>query len=158
MAVKQSAITTALWIGDGGSPETFFMVPSVGDVAGPKKSVTTIDVTTQDSPEGYDEFIYSLKSGGTVAFPLEFDPNAIEHNGTATVAGVNAGGLDYLLENRVKRNMRVALPTSPAMRFGFLGLVTGLDGDFKVKGSVKASVMIKISGPPTLEAGVGGPS
>ncbi len=158
MANKQASIGTELWIGDAGSPETFFLVPSVGDIAGPKKSVATIDVTTQDSPQGYDEFISSLKSGGEVTFPIQLDPNAIEHNNTATVVGTNAGGLHYLLEQRVKRHMRVAIPTSPATRFSFLGLVTGIAGDFKVKGSTMSSVIVKVSGPPTLEAGVGGPS
>jgi len=155
MALKQAAIGCQLWIGDGGSPEQFFAVPSCGDFTGPKKKTSTIDTTTHDSDSGYMDFISSLKDGGEVPFPIEFDPNDIAHNETATVAGVNAGGLHYLFEQRVKRNMRVALPTSPATRFRFLGLVTGLDADLKVKGSIKSNVIIKVSGKPTLELGTG---
>lgn len=153
MAKKQAAIGCQLWIGDGGSPEQMFLVPSCGDFAGPKKKMSTIETTTHDSSDGYMDFISSLKDGGEVPFPIEFDPNDPAHNETATVPGTNAGGLHYLFESRDKRNMKVVLPVSPSTRFVFLGLVTGIDGDFKVKGSIKSNVTIKISGKPTLELG-----
>jgi hypothetical protein len=152
-AVKQAAIGTALWIGDAGSPETFFLVSSAKDFAGPKMKADTIDVTTQDSASGYKEFISSLKDGQEVTFPIEFDPNFVGHNEAATIAGTQAGGLKYLFEQRAKRNMAMVYPTSPFTKMSFVGVVVGFEPDNKVMGSMLGNITIKVSGKPTLGLG-----
>ncbi len=157
-AQKYAAIQSVLWVSDGGSPETFFKVASCGDTSGPKKKVTTIDVTTHDTDDNYMDFIASLKDGGEVSLALVFDPNDITHSEAATVVGTNAGGLNYLFEQRVKRSMRLALPVSPAARWAFTGLVTAFEPDMKVTDALRANCTIKVSKKPTLEAGIGGPS
>lgn len=156
--VAYAAIGTQLWVGDGGTLELFFQVAHIQDVSGPKMKRDTIDVTTHDSQVnagGYKEFIGSLKDGQEVTFPLVFDPNSANHNETATVVGTTAGGLKYLFETNVKRNMRIQLPTSPTTRLRFVGQVTEFDTDLKVAGAVMANCTIKVSGKPTLEVGTG---
>lgn len=150
-----AAIGSLLWVGDGSSPETFFKVAKVQDIAGPKVKTDTIDVTTHDTDDGYKEFIASLKDGQEVTFPCVFDPNEASQNESATIPGTQAGGLKYLLEQRVKRNMRLVMPTSPSTRFAFVGLVVGFEADMKVSGALMAAVTIKVSKKPLLEQGVG---
>lgn len=159
MAAKAyAAIGTQLWIGDGGSPETFFRVARIGDVAGPKSKVDSIDVTTHESAlqvAPYKEYIPSLMDGQEVTFPLVWDPGDITHSEAATVVGTNAGGLKYLMEQRAIRNMRLAFPTSPATRERFVGFVVGYEPDMKVTSHMAANITIKVTGAPVLEAGTG---
>lgn len=157
MARKWAAIGTQLWVGDGASPETFFKVASIQDLTGPKKKRDTIDTTTHDSDAtqgGYKEFIGSLKDGGEVSLPLFLDPNETSQNNTATVAGVSAGGLNYLFETGDVRHMYIVYPVSPAARIPFSGLITGVDYDSKVAGALMASATIKVSGKPGFETGL----
>lgn len=154
--VPYAAIGTQLWVGDGNaSPETFFQMARLKDVAGPKMKADTIDVTTHDTSDGYKEFISSLKDGQEVTFSIVMDPNLATHNETATSVGVTPGGFKYLFEARVRRNMRLVMPTSPTTRFRFVGVVTGFEADLKVLDAIMAAVTIKVSGKPTLEAGTG---
>lgn len=153
-AVKYAAIGTELWIGDGASPETFFKYASIGDIMGPKMKADTIDVTTHDSTGGYKEYIPSLKDAQEITFPIKLDPNLSDHNETATVAGVNAGGLKYLFEARVRRNMSLVYPTSPTARFDLSGQVIGYEPDAKVTGDLAGNIVVKVSGKPTLRSGL----
>jgi hypothetical protein len=155
-----AALGTQVWIGDGGSPtETYFKVGRVQDVSGPKDKTDIIDVTTHDSAtvnggDGYKEFIASLQDGQQITFPLVLDPNESTHNETATVVGTNAGGLKYLKNLRVRRNMRLVMPmVSPMCRVRLVGIVVGFELDFKVTGALMASVTIQVSGKPTMEQG-----
>lgn len=156
--VPKAAIGMQLWIGDDGSPETFFRYGRVGDVSGPNRTTDTFETTTHDTEEledGYKEFEASLKDGGEFTFPIMFDPISDHHNDAATEVGVTGGGLMYLQDSRAKRNMRFVLPSSPKTRFAFKGLVTNIAGDFKVTGPMMANVTLKVSGKPVLEVGTG---
>jgi hypothetical protein len=161
MASPFAALGTQLWIGDAGSPETFFRVGRVQDITGPKDKTDIIDVTTHDaSPlnggDGYKEFICSLQEGQQVTFPMTLDPNAVEANEAATIVGTQAGGLKYLKNQRAVRNMRLAMPmVSPVCRVRMKGLIVGFEHSFKVTGAIEAMVTIQVSGKPTLEAGTG---
>lgn len=150
-----AAIGVQLWIGDGGSTETFFQMARIQDVAGPKLKRDVIEVTTHDSAAGYKEYIGSLKDGQQVTFPLVLDPNYSGHNETPTVVGVNPGGFKYLFEENVRRNMRIAIPSSPANRIRMIGQVVGFELDLKVHGAEMANITIQVSGEPILEAGTG---
>ena len=154
-ATKWQAQGTILYIGDAGSPEQFFAVDHQQDFTLPQLKADQLDVTCQDESTHYYDWLSTLIDGGEISFPIVFDPTCITHNETATVAGTNAGGLKYLIENRLKRNMRIQLPTTPGTRFRFLGTVSGFAGDAKVKGSLMTTVKVKVSGKPTLETGTG---
>lgn len=51
----------------------------VADIAGPDVNVETIDVTTHDSPDHFNEFIPGMANGGDVNFELIFDAAAGGH-------------------------------------------------------------------------------
>ena len=152
-AKKYPAIGTKLWIGDAGSPETFFSVASCGDFTGPKKKRDLLDATTHDTDTtdgGYKEFITSLKDGQETTFPIWLDPNEATHNNTPAAVGSHCGGLDYLFETGARRNMYLAYPVSPAAMVQFAGIVTGLELDAKVAGGLMGNVTVKVTGRTTL--------
>lgn len=155
MSVKWAAKGTKLFIGDAGSPEDYFAVKQQQDFTLPQVKAAQLDVTCQDDATPYLDFISTTLESGEIAFPVVFDPTDITHNETATVAGTNAGGLKYLIEQRVTRNMRIELPTTPVTRFRFTGNVSGFAGDAKVKGALMETVKIMIRGKATLEVGTG---
>jgi hypothetical protein len=156
-----AALGTQIWVGDGGSPDTFFKVARVQDIQGPKVKTDLIDVTTHDAAlvdggDGYKQYIGSLKDGQQITFPVVLDPNDITQNETATVVGTNAGGLKYLCEQNAIRNCRIAFPqVSPTCRIRLKMLFTGFDFEAKVTGSVMATLTAQCIGKPTLEVGSG---
>jgi hypothetical protein len=155
MSTKWQAQNTYLFIGDEGSPEQFFKVVFLQDINLPKRKADLIDVSTQDETDHYYDYLATMLDSGEATFQMVWDPTDPTHNNTATVAGVNAGGLEYLFNSRAKRNMRFAMPTNPATRLRFVASVTGLVPDAKVKGALMQNVTLKVSGKATLEAGSG---
>ncbi len=156
MNVKYAAQNTYLYIGDAAISEAFFKVNAVQDISGPKAKADIIDVSTQDETDHYHDYLQTMLDAGEITFKIVFDPNDITHNQTATVAGTNAGGLQYLFNQRSRRNMRIWFSyTSPSTRRRFVGGVTGFQDDAAVKGALQASITVRIFGGTTLEAGTG---
>ena len=157
MANKYAALGTELWIGDGGSPELYTKVASVGDVTGPQKKRDIIESTTHDTDTtdgGFKEYVASLKDGQTTSFPIWLDPNEASHNSSPTVVGSFSGGLDYLFESGAVRNMILAYPVSPAARVAFKGLVTDIGLDAKVAGGLMGNCSIKVTGKTQILNGL----
>lgn len=73
----------------------------VADISGPEISVETIDVTTHDSPDGFNEFIAGMADGGEVTFDLVFDDGPTGHYRI----------LD-LIEAKALVNFRLTFPTA----------------------------------------------
>lgn len=143
-----AGLGAALFIGDGGSPETFTSVPAMMDSSGPKISTTIADVTVHDNTDGFVQNIPILLDGGTVDFTIVFDPTSAQHNETVN-------GLRYLQLAKVVRNMRLTMFTSPTTRNRFRGFVINMSATQPVKDALKSTVSIRISGKPTLESGTG---
>lgn len=147
MADQYDAFGTILAVGNGETPsEEFTEIAQVKDISGPSMSRETIDVTNHQSPGGFAEFLASLADGGEVTFDVELDPGAATHDGTT--------GLLYLMGEKTRRNWRLIFPvasTTPGEYWGyaFSGLVTGFSPSAPVKGSLKASITIKVAGAVT---------
>jgi hypothetical protein len=152
---KIAAQGTFLYVGDGGSPEQFFKMAQLQDINLPKIKADTLDVTTQDDTDHYYDYISTLLDSGEATFPIVFDPNEATHNETPTVEGTTPGGFKYLLDQRAKRNMRFAFPSTPACRMRFQAIVTNFGGDAKVKGALMANITLKCTKKTTLEVGTG---
>jgi hypothetical protein len=157
VSTKYAAQNTYLYIGDGGTvTENFYKVAFLQDIQLPKIKADLIDVSTQDETDHYHDYLSTMIDSGEASFPLVLDTNDITQNETPGVVGVNAGGLKWLMDNRVRRNMRFFFSyTSPATRLRFVATVTGYAGDAKVKGNLAATVTMKILGKTTMEAGTG---
>ena len=140
-----SSFGTQFQIDDGAG--NFTTVAQVLDIDGPAESVDLEETTNQQSPGGYEEHIPTIKRSGELTFDVLYDPSHATHAATGS-------GLKALLVARVKRNMRVVYPTTPAIRDAFAGFVTGLGKAAPVTGTLRAAVTVKPIGPITTEAAV----
>lgn len=120
---------------------SYIVLNSVGDFTGPEVSVETIDVTTHDSPDAFNEFIAGMADGGSVDFDLVFEYDSAAHE--TLYNSVAARGI---------HNFRVQLPgftsTSDGGYWQFAGLFTKIGAAMPVKDKLSASVSIKVSGKP----------
>jgi hypothetical protein len=137
-----SSFGTLLQMGDGGGPEVFTTVAQVMDMDGPDFSTDTEETTNHSSPGAFEEFLATIKRSGEVTFDINFDPNDPTHDQTT--------GLIAAYQARTMKNWRMLMPTSPAKRWDFKGIVTGMGQANPVAGILRSSVTIKISGQPTL--------
>ena len=114
---------------------------NVGDISGPEISAETIDVTTHDSTDSFNEFLAGIADGGEVSFDLQFDPTSAAHE-----------TLYNDVAARALHNFYLKAPgwvsTAGGGYFSFAGLITKMSLGMPVKGSITAPVTIKVSGKP----------
>lgn len=122
---------------------SFLPIASVGDFSGPEVSVETIDVTTHDSEDAFNEFLAGMADGGEVPFDLVFDPNLAAHE-----------TLYNAVAARKLHAFQIQLPgftnTSAGGYFAFKGLFTKAGAAFPVKDKIGMSMSIKVSGKPSF--------
>lgn len=115
----------------------------LGDLNGPEIGIETIDVTTHDSTDNFNEFLAGVADGGEISFDVEFDGSLAAHE---TLFNAVAG--------RVKHNFYLKLPgwvsTGGGGYWAFAGLFTKFSPTFGVKSSVKAAMTVKVSGKPVF--------
>lgn len=146
VAVPLAAIGTKIQLGDGASTENFTTVALVGDISGPDKSRTTIDVTNHNNPDHYSEFIGGLKDANEISFPVFFDPAEPTH-----ITG--AVSLNAAFEDGLRHSVRILIPgatSADQYAWNMKGIVTKLSFKSPVNGAQQADCSIKISGKATL--------
>ncbi len=143
MTQVKSSFGTLLQLGDGGAPEAFTTIAEVLDIGGPALSHDTEEVTNHSSPNGWEEFITTIGRSGEVTFPINFIPTHATHD--------EVTGLVQLAYTGALKNWRLVL-SSTTKRWAFAAMVTSFEGDSPVVGKQGASLTLKISGRPTLEA------
>jgi hypothetical protein len=144
IAVKVA--TTGAGTGGTATPvaETFTTVAEVGDIKGPQLTRDTMDVTSHDSPDDYEEFIATIKKSGEVSFPVNWVPADPTHDGST--------GLMAAYEDGNTRNWRLVLTddeVDPSM-LAFSGFVDDMSTAMPVNGKLEADVKIKVIGKPIL--------
>jgi len=120
---------------DGTSGGSFASVGTIRDVTLPGMARDSVEVTHQDSPERWREFIGGMKDGGELEFAMTFDPSSAES--IAFLADLNADALGFY-----------KVIFSDLTEWGFAGLVTNVDPEAPVEDKMEASVTIKLSGKP----------
>lgn len=145
MTQVKSSFGTFLQVGDGGSPESFTTIAEVGDISGPAVSRDTEEVTNHSSPNGYEEFITTIKRSGEVTFPINFIPDHPTHDQSTGVLG--------WIDDGLLRNFRILLSTT-GRRWQFAALATNFEASSPVVGKQSGDVTLKISGKPSLVANV----
>ena len=138
----KSSFGTYLKLGDGGTSEVFATIAEVKDNKGPKLSLETEDVTSNDSTDGWVEHIGTLLDGGDVSFELNWLP--------ANATQSFSAGLLKDMVGRTKRNFQLVVPAATSLTWTFAALVTEFQPELKVKGAQVASIKLQISGKPTL--------
>jgi len=139
MANEFLGIGTQLKIGDGGSPETFTLIPNCLDINGPSESVDLVETTSMDSANQTRTYIPGLKNTGEISFDLNWVPENAVHQ-----------QLKSDFDARVTRNFQMILPNPGASVFAFAGIITSFGVTDPVAGVVTRSVTITITGAPTF--------
>ena len=109
----------------------------VNSISGPDMTRATIDVTSLDSTDGYEEFIASFRNAGKISLNMNF---------TATTFNMLVA--DFESDDLV--SYRITLSDSSATTIVFNGLVTGLSVAIPAKDKVSSDVVIKITGKPVI--------
>jgi predicted secreted protein len=123
--------------GDGATPETFATVADVREINGVDLSRNTDDVTAHDSPEGWMEFIGTLKDAGEISLTLNYRPTSHDQF---------VGDLS----DAAPRNYKIVVPSSPAVTWSFAAIMTGFTQGFPVDGKATGTFTYKITGKPTF--------
>lgn len=123
----------------------YINIAFVGDFSGPDVNIETIDVTTHDSPDHFNEFLAGMADGGEVPFDLVFDPSLPSH-----------ADLYNAVADRFTHNFQVQLPgfvdEASGGFFQFAGIFTKFGTSSPVKDKLMASCSIKVSGKPVFTA------
>ena len=128
---------TQLKRGDGADPEVFTAIADPTGITPPGLSRETIDVTSHSSPDGWMEFVGSVKDGGEFSADVNYDPS--QHD-------VLAG--DF--EDAAPRNYQIVFPDPAATTWTFKGLLTGFEPDAPYDDKLSATLRWQVSGKPTL--------
>lgn len=140
MTSGYSSFGTLLKIGDGGGSEVFTTIAEVRDIKGPGLTLNLEDATNHSSPAGWEERIPTTLQGGTV----ELEVNMIPSHATQSYS---AGVLRDLV-NKTKRNFQIVFPS--ATTWLLPSYVTKFEPATPVKGIMRASITLEITGQPTL--------
>jgi len=128
-------------VGDGEASEVFTTIAEVEKISGPELELETEDATTFDSG-GWEESIGTILKGGKVSMDLNFVPTAATHD--------PATGLIADMVERTLRNFEIVFPDAAATTWTIAAFITKFAPSVEVKGKLKASVELQISGQPTL--------
>lgn len=118
---------------------SYVAMTNLKDISGPEINAETLDVTTHDSADNFNEFLAGIADGGEVTFEVEFDPASVAHE-----------TLWNDVAERQLHNFRLILPggSDSLGMIAFAGLLTKIGMGLPVKGSIMAPVTIKVSGKP----------
>jgi predicted secreted protein len=127
--------------GDGVTPtEGFVAIANVTSVKGPEIERETYDVTAHDSPNGWREFIGGLKDGGEVSVEVNYDPRS--HDPLVS---------DF--DDPTPRNYKMLFPGTLGS-WAFAAILSGFSQEAPVDDKLSAELTFKVSGKPTITAGV----
>jgi len=118
-------------------------IPQVLSISGPSPTMDTIDVTTHDSTDGWEEILPSTLRSGEVTFDVVYDP-------ALTAFKYASGGIPYDMVNRTKSTWTITLPTSPAKSWVFPAYVTGFELQAPVEDKLSVSVTLRVAGAITI--------
>jgi tail tube protein len=117
-------------------------VAEVRQIGGPTLSRGDAEATHLESPDDYEEFLPSVKSGGEVSLVLNFRPDDVSQG--------NSAGLLKDFEDGTIRNWKVIWPqfaNSPQLVIP--GYIKGWEPTTAVKDAIGVAVKIKVTGKPT---------
>jgi predicted secreted protein len=116
-------------------------IVEVGDIVGPALKMGTMDTTSHDSAGGWREFITTLKEGGQVTFPINYDPATTTH-------GI-AGLLDDFADGTLQ-TFHITFTDTGHTIWDFSAYVVGFTPSMPVEGKLSAAVTLQVSGAVTL--------
>jgi hypothetical protein len=135
---------TLIQKGNGGTPEVFATIGTIGNIEGPGFTRELHDASVQTSD--WAVVIPGMKRGEQLTVDINFDPADPTHDHlTGLLADYNSG---------IKRNFRIVFPDIGSTTWQFAGYVTNMPPSAPVDGVLTASVTIAITGDPAPQFGV----
>lgn len=132
---KYTGFGTILRREDTPASGTFTAIGQIINITPPQYSRDAIDVTDQDSADGYKESIGGLCDAGNISIELNYDPAM--HNSLLDDLDT-AAAIKYELE----------LPTTPAKTATLFAVLTGFAASTPFDGKATATLEWKVSGKP----------
>jgi len=121
--------------------EDFVAIANIESLSGPGVEREQIDVTSHDSPEQWEEFVFGIKRTGEVSCDVNYDPS--EHDGI----------LQGDFATSEPRNYRIIWPDPAETIWAFKAGLTGFEPDAPHDDKLSASLTFKLSGIPDFVAG-----
>jgi predicted secreted protein len=139
------AYGSAFKVGNDGTPETFAKVAEVLDISGPNMSMETIDVSSQDSVNGWREYIAGWRDAGEISISANWIPAAATQDKTT-------GILSKFLDNDTHNYQIVTASngSSGTITIGLTGIVTGFGVNLPLTEQGKVDFSIKLTGKVTF--------
>lgn len=129
-------------LGDGETSEAFTAVAEVQDIIGPNLTRESIDVSNQDSDDGWREHIPGWRDGDTVTIQFNWLPSNATQDGTT-------GLLSHFNDND-NHNYQIVTPTAIGVTISFAGHITGMPISLPLAAQAQAEVTVKISGAVSI--------
>ncbi|WP_442803374.1 phage tail tube protein [Streptomyces pseudogriseolus] len=126
--------------GDGAATEVFTTIADVTSLNPPNISRETLDVTSHDSPNGWMQFLGSLKDPGEVSADVNYQPD--KHDLLVS---------DF--EDATPRNYRIVFPDADSTTWEFPAILTAFEPETPYDDKATASLTWKVSGKPTITTG-----
>jgi len=114
-------------------------IAQVTGLSGPNLSADTVDVTTHDQAEAWEEHVPTILRSGTVTFNIVYDPALADH--IAVLAQ---------MVDKDFASFELRFPNPTHIQFVFNAFVTGFTPSAPVDGALTAALTLKITGEPTL--------
>ncbi len=131
-------------MGDGATSETFTEVAEVKDITGPNLTRESIDTTSQDSADGYREYIPGWRDGDTITVQANWLPSNSTQDSTT-------GMLSHFNDN-ANHNYRIVTPSAVGITVSLTGHITNMPFSLPMTEQGQVEFQIKISGKPTFAA------
>jgi hypothetical protein len=121
------------------------LIGQVQSFDGPDLSLDTEDVTSHDSPGGWEEVVPTVLRTGELSMKVVYDAGMASQS-------LSGSGLMYQMVNKILGNYSLAFNSgaSSTTTWSFSAYVTGHKMSNEFDGAVTADVKMKISGSPTL--------
>lgn len=132
-------------LGDGATPtEAFTAVAEIKDIDGPNLTRDSIETTSQDSTDGWREYIPGWRDGDTITVQANWLPSDATHDGTT-------GMLSHFNDDD-NHNYQIVTPTAVNKTIAFAGHITGMPISIPMENQGQIEFQIKISGAVNISA------
>jgi len=118
---------------------SFVDIAEVHSISGPNITAEIIDCTHMDSPNGYEELLPGIKTGGEVTIEVGYIPDNTTHQALKTK-----------MDNRELTDFKIVFPNTAETEMTFSAYITGLSIDVSVKELLGGTFTLRISGAVTV--------
>jgi hypothetical protein len=131
-----------------GSPQAYQAVANMGDWQPLPSSATEVDVSSHSTNQ-WDQWTPTTLSGGKPSFPVYWIPGETTHEILLTYYQQRGSSAT---QPGTPIYFRVDFPDAAQTTWKYQGFVTGLKFDAPVKGVLKATTELRITGQPNFNA------